>query len=392
MKKYSFIVSALMIVVVLLSAAVPAFAAPDVVTLGFLAPITGACSAEGSAARNAFMMAIDEANASGEYPYTINVIVIDDQSDPTVGAAGAQKIVSDPTVVAATGHWNSGVAAATSPVFMENEIPFLIWGAIREDLTSEKTYPWVTRSAPTDVQENKPLAKTVIDDLGYTKIFMVSTTDSYGSGNTVAFKKELASRGLEPVGVEEVQSETVDFNAIVTKIVSSGAEAVYWGGVNTEGVYLKEQLYNAKADVLFFGISGIKTDDFLIIGKEAAEGTFAVQPGVRLDSSDAGRKFIEDYNSKGFDVAINAYTPYAYEAATILLQALKTLGDDPTPEKMVDAISKGTFHGVMGETTFDEIGQTTLVAVNLNVIQDGQWVFYEDSEYASGVRKFGGKE
>ena len=50
------------------------------------------------------MMAIDEANASGEYPYTINVIVIDDQSDPTVGAAGAQKIVSDPTVVAATGH------------------------------------------------------------------------------------------------------------------------------------------------------------------------------------------------------------------------------------------------------------------------------------------------
>ena len=37
MKKYSFIVSALMIVVVLLSAAVPAFAAPDVVTLGFFA-------------------------------------------------------------------------------------------------------------------------------------------------------------------------------------------------------------------------------------------------------------------------------------------------------------------------------------------------------------------
>jgi ABC-type branched-subunit amino acid transport system substrate-binding protein len=45
--------------------------APDVVKLGFLSPITGPNSAEGAAARNAFLMAIDAANASGEFPYTI---------------------------------------------------------------------------------------------------------------------------------------------------------------------------------------------------------------------------------------------------------------------------------------------------------------------------------
>ncbi len=381
-----------MVVMMLFTATAHVFAAPDAVTIGFFLQSPDPSSAEGSAARNAFLMAIEDANKSGEYPYEIKVIVIDDQSDPSVGAAGAQKIVADPSVVVATGHWNSGVAAATSPIFMENEIPFLIWGAIRQDLTSEKTYPWVTRSAPTDVQENEPLAKTVIDDMGYKKIFMVSTTDSYGSGNTAAFKEELESRGMSSVGMEEVQAETVDFNAIVAKIKSSGAEAVYWGGTNREGVYLKEQLYNAGVDVLFFGISGNKTDDFLIIGAKAAEGTFAVQPGVRLDSTEAGQKFIEEYDSKGFDVAINAYTPYAYEAALILLQALKACGDDPSPEKMRDAIVNGTFTGIMGTTTFDNIGQTTLVAVNLNVIQDGKWMYYEDSEYASGVRKFGGKE
>ena len=392
-KSYRFIIVLLLFVVVLIGAfQKTAFAAKDVVTLGFLGPITGSCAAEGSAARNAFLMAIDDANASGEYPYKINVIVVDDQSDPSVGAAGAQKIVADPTVVAATGHWNSGVAAATIPIFIENEIPLLIWGAIREDLTSKETYPWITRSAPTNVQENKPLAKAVIDDMGYKNIFMVSTTDSYGSANTEAFSKELESRGMKPVGLEEVQAETVDFNAIVAKIIKSGADAVYWGGTNTEGVYLKEQLYNAGADVLFCGISGIKTDDFLIIGEKAAEGTLAVQPGIRLDSTEAGRKFVEEYNSKGFDVEINAFTPYAYEAALILLQALKNCGDEPTPEKMRDAIAKGTFVGIMGTTTFDEIGQTTLVAANLMVVQDGKWMYYEDSEYASGKRSFGGKK
>ena len=188
----------------------------DVVKLGFLSPITGANAAEGAAARNAFQLAIDQANASGDFDYKIEVIEIDDKSDPSTGVAGAQKIVSDPDVVAATGHWNSGVAEATIPVFKEAEIPMLIWGAIASDLTSEENYPWITRSAPTDVQENIPLAKAVLDEMKYEKVFIISDTTSYGAGNTKAFKAELADRGMKPVGVEEVQEGTVDFRAILT--------------------------------------------------------------------------------------------------------------------------------------------------------------------------------
>ena len=77
------------------------------VKLGFLSPITGANAAEGAAARNAFKLAIDQANESGDFDYTIEMIEIDDKSDPSTGVAGAQKIVSDPDVVAATGHWNT---------------------------------------------------------------------------------------------------------------------------------------------------------------------------------------------------------------------------------------------------------------------------------------------
>lgn len=49
--------------------------APEVVKLGFLSPITGPNAAEGAAARNAFQMAIDAANASGEYPYQIDLMI-----------------------------------------------------------------------------------------------------------------------------------------------------------------------------------------------------------------------------------------------------------------------------------------------------------------------------
>lgn len=361
--------------------------APEVVKLGFLSPITGPNAAEGAAARNAFQMAIDAANASGEYPYQIDLIIIDDASKPEVGAAGAQQIVADESVVAATGHWNSGVAEATVPIFKQAEIPLLIWGAIREGLTSPENYPYITRSAPTAAQENEPLANKMIKDMGYKKWFIVSDVTSYGEANTTVFTKKIAELGGELLGTEKVQEGTVDFRPIIQKIKASGADAVYFGGVVTEASLLKNQMFEAGLnDVLFAGISGIFSDDFLKIGAKAAEGAVAIKPGVDPAKSPEGQKFLDDYAAGGYTEPVGAFTPYAYEAAMILLNALKQCGDAPTAAAMVDAIKDSETTGIMGTTTFNEFGQTNNVAAYLLVVQDGKWVSYDDSEYGAGTR------
>ncbi len=367
-------------------------AAAETVKIGFLGPITGPNAAEGAAARNAFMMAIEEANASGEFPYTIEIIEVDDQSTESVAVAGANQIVADSAVVAATGFWNSGPAEASIPVFKQAEVPLLIWGAIRESLTNADNVPWITRSAPTDKQENIPLAEMVLDDMGYTDWFIVSDVGSYGSGNFEAFKAELESRGITPLGEEQVQEDTADLSAVVQRIKASGAKAVYCGSTVNIGSQLKRQLYEAGVtDILFTGISGMKTEDFFKIGAEAAEGSLIVSPGIILADSEEGAAFIERYEAKGYAEPIGAYTPYAYEAALILLNALRACGDAPTAEAMRDAINASETTGIMGTTTFNEIGQTTNVASFLNVAQDGAWVPLANSEYADETRMFGGK-
>lgn len=365
---------------------------PEVVKLGFLAPITGSNAAEGSAARNAFEMAIEQANASGDYPYKIEVIVIDDASKPESGASGAQQIVADPLVVAASGHWNSGVAEATIPIFKQSEIPMLIWGAIGDSLTSAANYPYITRSAPTAAQENKPLADTLIGGMGYTSWYIVSDVTTYGESNTQEFTKLLQDNGCTILGTEKVQEGTLDFRPIISKIKEAKPQAVYYGGVVTEAALLKLQMYEAGlTDVLFAGISGIYSDDFLKIDAKAAEGTLAIRPGVDLETYAEGQKFIADYNAGGYAEPIGAFTPYAYEAALILLNALKQCGDAPTAEAMIDAIKDSQTTGIMGTTTFNEIGQTTNVAAYMLVVQDGAWVAYDKSEYANGTRTLSGK-
>jgi branched-chain amino acid transport system substrate-binding protein len=373
-----------------LTSAVPAEAARGVVKIGFLAPITGPNAAEGAAARNSFEMAIRKANESGEFPFRIETIVIDDQSVPSIGVSGANRIVSDPAVIVASGHWNSPVAEATIPVFIENEIPFLIWGAIRDDLTRPERFPWITRSAPTAKQENTPLAEAVLDGMGYDRIFIVSDVTTYGEGNTEAFTAELAARGLTPLGIERIQVGTVDFRAIIQRIRDSGANCVYWGGVATEGSMLKQQMHEMNLDALFCGISGNATVDFLKIPAEAAEGALIVKPGIVLRSTERGRQFIAEYEAAGYSEPIGAYTPYAYEAALILLNALRSVADNPTPLRMRDAIANSSTTGILGTTTFNHYGQTTNVAAYLQVAQDGEWVVFDYSKYKTGERTFPG--
>ena len=46
---------------------------------------------------------------------------------------------------------------------------------------------------------------------------------------------------------------------------------------------------------------------------------------------------------------------------------------------------------IVGKVTFDEHGQNTVPIITKYVVQDGKWVLWEDSEYASGKRKLRGK-
>ena len=134
-------------------------ASADQIKLGFIGPLSGGNAQQGLGARNGFLQAIDEANANG-YPHQVEGVVLDDASDPAVGVSAAQKLINDPAVVGATGHWNSSVALATIPVFNRAQMPFIVWGAVSPKIT-EQNLPNVTRVTPTLVNENKPLAEAI---------------------------------------------------------------------------------------------------------------------------------------------------------------------------------------------------------------------------------------
>lgn len=361
------------------------------IKIAFIGPLTGPNAAQGVGARNAFLMAIDQANASGQLPFKLDVMVLDDESKPATAASVAQKAVADPDVIVASGHWNSPCAEATIPIFKSAEVPFIIWGAIGPKLTSPENYPYVTRVCPTQAQENVPLAAFVMQDLGRKKWAIISDTSTYGKSNTEAWKEEAKKYpGVEIVSLDEIQVGQTDFRPILSKIKNLNVDGVYFGGVVMEAALVRRQMVElGMKDTLMVGISGIVDDKFIeTAGKDAAEGVVAIKPGKNIKKLEGGKAFEEAYEKAGYKEPYGAYGPYAYDAANIIVEALKQVGADKS--KLVDAIAKINYNGLLGQTSFNDFGQTENIASTIYVVEDGKFVDWDDSKYKSGELKLPG--
>jgi len=363
------------------------------VKIAFIAPFTGGNAQQGISGRNGFELAIKDANASGSYPYAVELLALDDESVPEKGVAAAQKACSDTAVVAAAGHFNSPVALATAPVFHENGVPMVIWSAIHPDITDKYGAQWeeITRICVTIPLETRAFFDWVVDDLGYKSFAVISDTSSYGKSTLQFFREEATRRNVSTASVDEINVGETDFMAILTKIkgLSPRPKALYYTGVVMEGALIRQQMAKAGLDdMVYAAISGLDSERYNEVAGKAAEGTLVIGKG-RGENRDTWPNFVKAYQQAGYKESIDARTGYGYDAAKIILQALKEVGPDRA--KLVKAIRGIRYDGLFGTYTFDKTGQTTLASVAYLVSQDGKFVDYNQSQYKTGARKLPGR-
>jgi len=60
----------------------------------------------------------------------------------------------------------------------------------------------------------------------------------------------------------------------------------------------------------------------------------------------------------------------------------------PNRKKVIEELRKTRDKdSIVGKISFDDHGQNVVPLITKYVVQDGKWVVWEDSEYASGRRK-----
>jgi len=113
---------------------------------------------------------------------------------------------------------------------------------------------------------------------------------------------------------------------------------------------------------------------FLEVGGKATEGvylTFAKAPETK-----ERKDFEKTYKAMWKVDTIGSYGYYAYDAAMVLLEAIKKAGTTDT-DKVVDVLRGNSWEGVTGNIEFDSKGDRKLAHI-IWIVKDGKFVPYWD--------------
>jgi branched-chain amino acid transport system substrate-binding protein len=382
------ILSLILIFSFTLTACTPKASEKPTVKIAWIGPMTGGNAGPGLGGKNSFTLALNQANAKPESKYTYVPEFIDDECKPDVGVQAALKAASDPAIVASASHYCSMVAISTVDTFHNAGLADVVWGAVLPAITYGNDYAEVFRVNGTQIQQNQVNAQ-MNWDLGFRKASIIHDTSDYGKGHLEYFSEAWEKLGGEILSVQGVTTDQQDFTAELTKVKAENPDFVYFGGLTPVGIPLYTQMVKLGIKAQFVGTSGIKNESFNDALKADAEGVLCVLDGAPLTDLPGGVEFQKAYEAAGFKEPPEAYGPFAYTAADLIIRAIEKVGPDRAKVIAELATTKDA-DTIVGKVTFDENGQNIVPLVTAYVSQDGKWVPYKSSEYASGVRTLPG--
>jgi branched-chain amino acid transport system substrate-binding protein len=376
--------------VLLLAAYSGPAAAKEKVKVGFIGPLTGGVSVNGLGGRNSADLAVRLHNADPKSKYEYELVVLDDECKPNVAVQAATKMAADKEIIAAATHYCSSTAIATVDVYHKFGLPVIVWGAVLPDITYRNKYAEVHRVNGTMINQNDANA-ALITKIGYKTAAVIHDTTDYGKGHNEYFTKAFTKDGGKILGTFGVTADQQDFTAELTKIKALNPQVIYFGGLTPIGVRIRQQMDKLGIKAVFDGTSGIVSDAFIQGLGPLAEGCLAFREGAPTDKLPGGKFFMEKYNAQKYDNPPEAYGAFAYAAMDMILNSIEKVG--PNRKKVIaDLANVKDRDSIVGKITFDDHGQNTVAVITKYVVQDGKFVEWDDSEYASGKRKLPGQK
>ncbi len=355
-------------------------ASGQTVKIGMGAPMTGDNAQFGiDISQGAKIAVADGGDVQGA---KLELVAQDDGGTPEGGAAVANKLASDPTVVAVAGHIFSGATDAAIPVYDKVGIPMMSPSATNPKLT-EKGSKVFNRVVFTDAAQGKFAAEYLYNILKFKKIAIMHDGQSYGQGLAEVVAARFKELGGEIVATQAITPGETDYSAPLSAVADKKPQALYYGGYVQEAVVLANQLEQAGLKgVVFFGCDGTYGEDFIKRTGKNGEGSYAVS--LTPPESDARTKFDTAYKTQ-FGAAAGSLSPYtwnAYDSTAALISVIKAVaikGSDGTvyiPRgALVDAVrGLKDFKGLTGTLSCDAKGECNSTGPTFYMVKDGKWV------------------
>jgi branched-chain amino acid transport system substrate-binding protein len=340
------------------------------VKIGHVGPLTGGIAHLGKDNENGAQLAIDEANAAKvkidgkEAKFTL--VKEDDQADPKTGTTVAQKLV-DQKVNGVVGHLNSGTSIPASPIYNGAGIPVISGSATNPKLT-EQGFKTQFRVVGRDDQQGPAIASYLAANKKPKLVAVIDDATAYGEGIANEVEKTLKAANIKVLPREKGTDKTTDWKAVLTKVKGRNPDAVFYGGMDATGGPLLKQGRELGIKAVFSFGDGACTDDMTKLAGAAADGLLCSQAGLPPQAAD--KKFLDAFKKK-FNVDPILYAPFTYDAANLLIEAMKK-ANSADPSKYLPELAKISYKGATGQIAFDDKGDRKDAEMTIFTMKDGK--------------------
>jgi branched-chain amino acid transport system substrate-binding protein len=342
----------------------------DTLKIGVLTALSGDVAEYGTNSLNGIRLAADEINDNGGVGgRQIQLFAEDTACDPTTAVSAFNKVVGTDGVRVILGTVCSGDVQAIMPLANQQGVVVFADGASSPSLTGAGAY--FSRDYPSDAYEAQVTAGVIFGQLHKSNVAILYVNNDYGIAFKESFESTFGGLGGKVDDEEEYAQGATDFRTQLSKIKASSPDMLYLIGYPVDGGLAVKQARELGIKIPVFGSSGIKGDDFVKNGGDAAEGTFVADPAsVDSPKRDA---FTKDYQAK-FGVQPGLTSDMGYDSLYVLAQALS--GTTNIQEVAANLHKITGFDGASGELTINGDGDRTGERYDILVVKNGQFVSY----------------
>lgn len=337
-----------------LAAATAALNAQETIKIGEYASLTGKEASFGQQSHKGLTLAIEEINAAGgALGRKLELFTEDNQTKPGESATAAKKLISRNKVVALIGEVASGRSLEAAPIAQAAKIPMIAPAATNPKVTQTGSY--IFRVCFIDPFQGTVMAKFAQNDLKAKRVAILSSvSNAYSVGLAKFFKETFVANGGLVVSEKNFSEGDKDFRAQLTAVKAANVDAIFVPSYYTEAALIARQARDLGLTVPLFGGDGWVADQLLEIGGDALNGCYYSTHFSPENQDPVVQAFVKKFKARwGANENPDAFAALGYDAAFVLVDAIKRAGTTDGP-KLRDALAATkNFAGVTGVTNID---------------------------------------
>lgn len=341
------------------------------VKVGLMLPYTGTFAQLGEAITNGITMAIEE-NGGHLGGREVEIVTVDDESDPSRATQNAQRLISGERVDFLIGTVHSGVATAMVRVAREEGVPTIIPNAGFDAATGPLCAPNIFRTSFSSWQTSYPMGKAAYER-GYERVVTLAWRYAFGQESVAGFKQGFEEAGGEIIREIYVPFPDVEFQAQLAEVASLRPDAVFSffaGGGAVQ--YVRDYAAAGLNESIKLTGSGFLTDGTLHAQGDSAEGVLTtLHYSTELDN-EHNQRFVQAYEER-FDMAADIYAVQGYDTGLLLVRALEAVnGNTSDRDALLQAMREVEFpDSPRGPWHFSR-AQHPIQNIYLREVQDGR--------------------